>query len=90
MSYDQAALDAASREVHMHLLREGSSWGTKACEEMGRIFMTAYLKAAARPEVEPPFDSRLVQIACANVGINFVALRDEVLRLRPQSSRNET
>ena len=50
MSYDQAALDAASREVHMHLLREGSSWGTKACEEMGRIFMTAYLKAAPRPE----------------------------------------
>lgn len=44
--YDQDALDAASREVHMMLLREGSSWGTKACEEMGRVFMTAYLKAA--------------------------------------------
>ena len=29
----------------MMLLREGSSWGTKACEEMGRVFMTAYLKA---------------------------------------------
>ena len=43
--YDQAALDYASREVHMMLLREGSSWGTKACEEMGRVFMTAYLKA---------------------------------------------
>lgn len=43
--YDQAALDAASREVHMMLLREGSSWGTKACEEMGRVFMTAYRKA---------------------------------------------
>ena len=46
MSYDQDALDAASREVHMMLLREGSNWGTKACEEMGRVFMTAYLKAA--------------------------------------------
>lgn len=44
--YNQDALDAASREVHMMLLREGSSWGTKACEEMGRVFMTAYLKAA--------------------------------------------
>lgn len=43
--YDQDALDAASREVHMMLLREGSSWGTKACEEMGRVFMTAYRKA---------------------------------------------
>jgi len=43
--YDQNALDAASREVHMMLLREGSNWGTKACEEMGRVFMTAYRKA---------------------------------------------
>lgn len=43
--YNQDALDAASREVHMMLLREGSSWGTKACEEMGRVFMTAYRKA---------------------------------------------
>ncbi len=43
--YDQDALDAASREVHMMLLREGSSWGTKACEEMGRVFMTSYRKA---------------------------------------------
>jgi len=43
--YDQAALDAASREVHMMLLREGSNWGTKACEEMGRVFMTAYRNA---------------------------------------------
>jgi hypothetical protein len=51
--YDQAALDAASREVHMMLLREGSSWGTKACEEMGRVFMTAYLKAAPRSEIAP-------------------------------------
>jgi len=49
--YDQDALDAASREVHMMLLREGSSWGTKACEEMGRVFMTAYRKAALS---EPP------------------------------------
>ena len=57
MSYDQDALDAASREVHMHLLREGSSWGTKACEEMGRIFMTAYLKAAPRPEAATQFDA---------------------------------
>lgn len=53
--YDQAALDEASREVHMMLLREGSSWGTKACEEMGRVFMTAYLKAlpSATRRVEP-------------------------------------
>lgn len=43
--YDQAALDAASLEVQMLLLREGSRWGTKACEEMGRVFMTAYFKA---------------------------------------------
>lgn len=43
--YNQDALDAASREVHMMLLREGSNWGTKACEEMGRVFMTAYRNA---------------------------------------------
>jgi len=45
MTFDQDALDAASREVHMMLLREGSSWGTKACEEMGRVFMVAYRNA---------------------------------------------
>ena len=44
--YNQDALDAASRELHMFLLREGSSYGTKACEEIGRVFMTAYRKAA--------------------------------------------
>lgn len=44
-SYDQAALDEASRELHMFFLREGSRYGTKACEEIGRVFMTAYLKA---------------------------------------------
>jgi hypothetical protein len=48
--FDQAALDAASREVHMMLLREGSSWGTKACEEMGRVFMVAYHKALPSPD----------------------------------------
>lgn len=47
--YDQAALDEASRELHMFFLREGSRYGTKACEEMGRLFMTAYLKAARSP-----------------------------------------
>jgi len=38
------ALDAASKAVHMMLLREGSSWGVKACEEMGLVFMNAYHK----------------------------------------------
>lgn len=52
--YDQNALDVASREVHMMLLREGSSWGTKACEEMGRVFMTAYLKAAPLSQQREP------------------------------------
>ncbi len=50
--YDQDALDAASREVHLMLLREGSSWGAKACEEMGRVFMTAYRKALPSHERE--------------------------------------
>jgi hypothetical protein len=45
-AYDEAALYEASVAVHMHLLREGSSWGTKACEEMGSNFMTANRKAA--------------------------------------------
>lgn len=35
----------ASMEVHKMLLREGSHWGTKACEEMGRTFMVAYRNA---------------------------------------------
>lgn len=48
--YDQAALDDASRELHMFFLREGSSYGTKACEEIGRVFMTAYLKCRSRSE----------------------------------------
>ena len=43
--FDQSALDAASMAVHLMLLREGSSWGTKACEEMGRVFMVEYRRA---------------------------------------------
>ena len=45
--FDQSALDAASMAVHLMLLREGSSWGTKACEEMGRVFMVAYEREMA-------------------------------------------
>ena len=48
-NFSQNALDAASREVRMMLLREGSNWGTKACEEMGRTFMVAYHRALKPP-----------------------------------------
>lgn len=51
--YDQAALDEASRELHMFFLREGSRYGTKACEEIGRVFMTAYQKAASSEKSAP-------------------------------------
>ena len=52
--YDQKALEAASREVHLMLLREGSHWGIKACEEMGRVFMTTYRNAlpSEKEEIE--------------------------------------
>jgi hypothetical protein len=61
--YDQAALDAASRELHMMLLREGSSYGTKACEEMGRVFMTAYRKAAPSATLTPTLQEALRRCA---------------------------
>lgn len=42
---DESALYKASMAVRLMLLREGSSWGTKACEEMGRVFMVEYRRA---------------------------------------------
>ena len=64
MTFDQDALDAASREVHMMLLREGSSWGTKACEEMGRVFMVAYHKALPSPGEAPQLSEALDTVFC--------------------------
>lgn len=60
--YDQAALDEASRQLHMFFLREGSRYGTVACEEIGRVFMTAYLNAS-RSSVATNEWQRLIELA---------------------------
>jgi len=60
------ALDAASKAVHMMLLREGSSWGVKACEEMGLVFMNAYHKELPASEWVGLTDEELRQ--CIGIG----------------------
>jgi hypothetical protein len=39
---DQEALDRASLELQGHFGREGSIYGSKACEEIARIAIVAY------------------------------------------------
>ena len=63
------------------LLREGSHWGTKACEEMGRTFMVAY-RNAHRGAISNPTPSLTTTRPPGTMGIPLYGDRSSAHRGR--------